>query len=144
MAFDGVFTHYMVKELNEQLTSGRVSKIYQVSNYELVFLIRANNQNHKCLLSIHPIYSRIQLTNQTFSYPQEPPMFCMLLRKHLEGGIIRAIDQKGNDRIIRFAIEFINEIGDVDRKELIVEVMGKHSNIILVNRTTNRIIDCIK
>lgn len=144
MAFDGIFTHYIVKELQNRLVSGRINKIYQVSNYELVFVIRANNETQKCLFSIHPLYSRVQITDNSFSYPQEPPMFCMLLRKHLEGGIIRAIEQKDNDRIVRFSIEYLNEIGDHDHKELIIEVMGKHSNIILVNKDTGKIIDCIK
>jgi predicted ribosome quality control (RQC) complex YloA/Tae2 family protein len=144
MAFDGVFTHYLVNELQENLLSGRINKIYQVSNYELVFVIRANNKTQKCLLSIHPVYSRCQITESDFIYPQEPPMFCMLLRKHLEGGIIKAITQKDNDRIILFDIEYLNEIGDRDQKQLIIEIMGKHSNIILLNKENNKIIDCIK
>lgn len=144
MAFDGVFTHYLVNELNEQLSSGRINKIYQVSNYELVFLIRARNKTQKLLLSIHPVYSRAQITELDLTYPQEPPMFCMLLRKHLEGGIIQNIEQKDNDRIILFDIEYMNEIGIRDQKRLIVEIMGKHSNIILINRESNTILDCIK
>jgi predicted ribosome quality control (RQC) complex YloA/Tae2 family protein len=144
MAFDGVFTHYLVNELQANLLSGRINKIYQVSNYELVFVIRANNKTQKCLLSIHPVYSRCQITESDFIYPQEPPMFCMLLRKHLEGGIIKSITQKDNDRIILFDIEYLNEIGDRDQKQLIIEIMGKHSNIILLNKETNKIIDCIK
>jgi predicted ribosome quality control (RQC) complex YloA/Tae2 family protein len=144
MAFDGVFTHYLVKELNHELLNGRINKIYQISNYELVFVIRANNKTQKLLLSIHPQFSRMHITESDFLYPQEPPMFCMLLRKHLESGIIQSISQKDNDRIILIDIEHLNEIGDKDKKQLIIEIMGKHSNIILINKETQTIIDCIK
>ncbi len=144
MAFDGVFTHYIVNELNEQLHYGRINKIYQISNYELIFLIRGHQQTHKLLCSIHPNYARCHITKENYPYPKEPPMFCMLLRKHLEGGRITKIEQKDNDRIVKFYIEHFNEMGDKDIKIFIVEVMGKHSNIILVNQKTNIIIDSLK
>ncbi len=144
MTFDGIFTHYIVKELNENILNGRINKIYQVSNYELVFVVRANQKTSKLLLSINPNYARIHITEEDYTNPQEPPMFCMLLRKHLEGGLIINITQKDNDRIIEFQIEHINEIGDKEVRKLIVEIMGKHSNIILVNNETDMIIDSIK
>lgn len=144
MAFDGVFMHYLVAELKQELLHGRINKIYQISSYELILNIRSNNRNHKLLLSIHPVYARLHLTQHDFDYPAEPPMFTMLLRKHLEGGIIENIAQKDNDRIVMIDILFINEIGDRDQKQLIIEIMGKHSNIILLNKTTGKIIDCIK
>ena len=144
MSFDGIFTHYMIKELQEHIKGGRISKIYQLSNYELIFIVRANHKTQKVLFSIHPIYSRVQLTEEDYTYPQEPPMFCMLLRKHLEGGIIKDITQNGNDRIITFTIEAYNEIGDLVQKEIIIEVMGRHSNLILRDPETNKIIDCLK
>lgn len=144
MAFDGIFSHYIVKELNQGLLNGRINKIYQISSYELIFIIRANNQTQKLLISINPNYARCHISKNDYSYPQEPPMFCMLLRKHLEGGIIVDISQKDNDRIFLFSIEHMNEIGDKEIKLLIVEIMGKHSNIILVNQTTKIIIDSIK
>lgn len=144
MAFDGIFTHYIVKELKTNLLKGRINKIYQVSNYELIFVIRANKKTQKLLISIHPNYARLHITESDYPYPQEPPMFCMLLRKHLEGGIINDIFQKDNDRVVMFHIEHMNEIGDKDVKVLIVEVMGKHSNIVLVNEKTNIILDSIK
>ena len=143
MAFDGIFTHFIKQELIDNLLYGRINKIYQISNYELIFIIRSNKQTHKLLISIHPIYARMHITNENYPIPQEPPMFCMLLRKHLENGIISDITQKGCDRIIEFHIEHLNEIGDKEIKRLIIEIMGKHSNIILVNNS-NRIIDSIK
>lgn len=144
MAFDGVFTHYLLKELSDNLLSGRINKIYQISNYELIFVIRAKSKTQKLLISIHPVYARLHLTNSDYTNPQDPPMFCMFLRKHLDGGIIVNIHQKENDRIIIFDIEHINEIGDKDTLHLVVEVMGKHSNIILVNNNAKTILDCIK
>lgn len=144
MAFDGVFTHFIKQELSNNLLNGRINKIYQISNYELIFVIRANQQTHKLLISIHPNYARVHLTKENYPTPQEPPMFCMLLRKHLESGIINNIIQKGCDRILEFHIEHLNEMGDKEIKKLIIEIMGKHSNIILVNSNNNRIIDSIK
>ncbi|MDF2699370.1 MAG: yloA [Haloplasmataceae bacterium] len=144
MAFDGVFTHYTTLELKNNLLNGRVNKIYQISDYELVFVIRANNKTQKLLFSINPNYARIHITENEFNYPQEPPMFCMLLRKHMEGGIITDIYQKDNDRIVFIEFEHLNEIGDKDIKQLIIEIMGKHSNIVLLNKNTGIILDCIK
>lgn len=143
MSFDGIFTHYMVKELNEYLLNGRINKIYQVSNYELLFVIRSK-ETYKLLISIDPKYARIHITEMDYETPSEPPMFCMLLRKHLEGGLIETITQIGNDRIIEIRISNLNEIGDRVYKKLMVEIMGKHSNIILVNEETNLIIDAVK
>jgi len=144
MAFDGIFTHYTVNELKDNLLNGRINKVYQVSNYELILIVRANQKTQKLLISIHPNYARLHTTESEYPYPQEPPMFCMLLRKHLEGGIINEIKQKDNDRVIIFHIEHMNEIGDKDSKILIVEIMGKHSNVVLVNEKTNIILDSIK
>ncbi len=144
MAFDGIFTRYMHYELINNLENGRINKIYQISNYELIFVIRAKQKTQKLLISIHPVYARIQLTSENYPTPKEPPMFCMLLRKHLESGIIQSIEQKSCDRILIFNIEHFNEIGDKEIKCLVIEIMGKHSNIILVNQETKKIIDAIK
>lgn len=143
MAFDGLFTKAMVKEL-QVLKNGRISKVHQPNSQEIVLLIRAEGQNHKLLISIHPSYSRIQLTDEAIANPQEPPMFCMVLRKHLEGGMVRAIEQFENDRIISFDIRAKNEIGDEIDRKIIVEVMGRHSNFLLVDPERNLIIDSMK
>ncbi|BAQ10461.1 RNA-binding protein [Bacillus sp. OxB-1] len=143
MAFDGLFTKAMAGEL-QVLNNGRISKVHQPNTQEIVLLIRADGQNHKLLISIHPSYSRIQLTDEVISNPAEPPMFCMVLRKHLEGGMIRSIEQFGNDRIISFDIRAKNEIGDDINRKLVIEIMGRHSNLLLVDPDRDLIIDSMK
>ncbi len=143
MAFDGLFTTAMVKEL-QILKEGRISKIHQPNSQELVLLVRSGGKNHRLLISIHPSYSRIQLTDETITNPPEPPMFCMVLRKHLEGGFITAIEQYGTDRIITIDIRSKNEIGDNIRRKLYIEIMGRHSNLILVDPERELIIDSMK
>ncbi|MBB4072587.1 putative ribosome quality control (RQC) complex YloA/Tae2 family protein [Anoxybacillus voinovskiensis] len=144
MAFDGVFTYAMTEELKTALEGGRITKIYQPFSHELLLHIRARGQNYKLLLSAHPSYARVHLTNETYDNPAEPPMFCMLLRKHLEGSIIESIQQVDFDRIIVIEAKGRNEIGDISIKQLVVEIMGRHSNIILIDKQTNTIIDSIK
>ncbi|MGM9928907.1 MAG: NFACT family protein [Bacillus sp. (in: firmicutes)] len=144
MSFDGLFTKAMSEELSHQLSSGRINKIHQPYPNELIMIVRANGKNHKLLLSAHPSYSRAQLTNETYENPKEPPMFCMLLRKHLEGAIIENIYQKELDRILIFECKGRDELGDISYKTLIIEIMGRHSNIVLINKETNTIIDSIK
>ena len=143
MAFDGLFTKSMTDEL-QQLVSGRISKIHQPNSQEIVFHIRAGGKNHRLLISIHPSYSRIQLTNETIENPSEPPMFCMLLRKHLEGGFVSSVTQLGMDRVIILRIEGKNEIGDDMVREIHVEIMGRHSNVILVDPSRTLILDSLK
>ncbi|QUW21825.1 NFACT family protein [Sporosarcina sp. Marseille-Q4063] len=143
MAFDGLFTTAMVKEL-QVLKGGRISRVHQPNAQELVFLIRSGGQNHRLLISVHPSYSRIQLTDEAITNPPEPPMFCMVMRKHLEGGFISSIEQYGTDRIISFAIRAKNEIGDDIRRTMYVEIMGRHSNLILVDPDRELIVDSMK
>ncbi|GIN83762.1 hypothetical protein J6TS2_01480 [Heyndrickxia sporothermodurans] len=144
MSFDGLFTRAMTKELMDILKGGRINKIHQPYKNELIMIIRSNGKNHKLLLSAHPSYARIQLTNEQHENPQEPSMFCMLLRKHLEGYFIEEIRQAELDRVIIFEIKGRNEIGDVSFKQVYVEIMGRHSNIILVDKEKNLILDSIK
>ncbi|MEH7234831.1 Rqc2 family fibronectin-binding protein [Bacillus sp. JJ1562] len=144
MTFDGIFTKQIVNELKQTLENGRISKIYQPYKNELIFQVRSNGRNHKLLLSAHPSYARIHVTNESYDNPHEPPMFCMLLRKHLEGSIIENIRQVDMDRIIIFDIRGRNELGDVSLKQLIIEIMGRHSNIILVDTEKQTILDSIK
>lgn len=143
MAFDGLFTVAMTNEL-KSLESGRISKVHQPNALEVVVHVRAKGKNEKLLFSIHPSYARVHLTKETIENPQEPPMFCMLLRKHIEGGFITAIQHDGFERIISFLIESRNEIGDKVYRKLIIEIMGRHSNLILVDEETNKIIDGLK
>ncbi|MED4877914.1 NFACT RNA binding domain-containing protein [Anoxybacillus geothermalis] len=144
MSFDGVFTYAIVGELEEALAGGRITKIHQPSAYEIVLLVRARGHNHKVMLSAHPTYARVHLTNETYNNPSEPPMFCMRLRKQLEGSVIEAVRQVDFDRIIVMDTKGRDELGDVQTKRLIIEVMGRHSNIILVDASTDTIIDSLK
>lgn len=144
MSFDGLFTRAITNELSSLLKGGRINKIHQPYKNEIILAVRANGVNHKLLLSAHPSYARVQITNEQYDNPNEPPMFCMLLRKHLEGFIIEDIKQAGLDRMIIFEVKGRNEIGDISYKQLIVEIMGRHSNIIIVDKTRNMILDSIK
>jgi predicted ribosome quality control (RQC) complex YloA/Tae2 family protein len=144
MSFDGLFTRAMTKELINTLKGGRINKIQQPYKNEIIVVVRANGKNHKLLLSAHPSYARVQLTKESHENPSEPPMFCMLLRKHLEGYILEDVHQIELDRIIVFEVKGRNEIGDTSYKQLIVEIMGRHSNITLVDKTRNIILDSIK
>lgn len=143
MAFDGLFTYSMTADL-QQLVTGRITKIHQPNAQEVVLHIRANGSNHKLLYSIHPSYARVHLTEQSIENPAEPPMFCMLLRKHLEGGFISSIKQHDFDRIIIVEIESKNEIGDPIVRELHAEIMGRHSNLLLIDKEQGKIVDSLK
>ncbi|KUP07053.1 hypothetical protein Q75_05855 [Bacillus coahuilensis p1.1.43] len=143
MSFDGLFTKSMVNEL-QPLIGGRINKVHQPYKLEILLNIRANGKNQKLLLSSHPSYARVQLTEQSYDNPTTPPMFCMLLRKHLEGYIIENIYQKDLERMIIMEVKGRNEIGDISYKQLIIEIMGRHSNIILVDKERGMILDSIK
>lgn len=140
MAFDGIVTRAVAHEL-ASLAGGRISRIHQPHTSDIVLQIRSQRGNQKLLLSANPTYPRIHLTTEEFTNPQEAPMFCMLLRKHCEGGQIEAIRQVDMERIIHIDIKSRDELGDTTRKRIIVEIMGKHSNIILVDQETNMILD---
>lgn len=144
MSFDGTVVRAVVRELSQQLQGGRISKIYQPTQFELLLIIRARGKNHKLLLSAHPAYSRLHLTSWNPEQPKEPPTFCMHVRKQIEGGIIREIQQVDMERIIILDIQSRNELGDQISRKLIVETMGRHSNIILVDAGTNKILDAIR
>lgn len=143
MSFDGMFTHALIKELNTTFAGGRIHKIQQPYDMELVLTIRANRKNHKLLISAHPSFGRIQVTEQAYNNPEIPPNFTMVLRKYVEGNIIDSIEQYDNDRIILFNLTRRDELGDASQQQLIVELMGRHSNIFLLDKD-KKIIDAIK
>ncbi|MHC5229149.1 fibronectin-binding protein EfbA [Enterococcus sp. LJL99] len=144
MSFDGVFTHNMVNELSEQLLHGRISKIHQPYDNEIVLVIRSKGKNNKLLLSAHPSYARVQLTEIAYGNPDTPPNFVMMLRKFLDGAILEQIEQLENDRVIHFTFSKRDELGDLQDIVLIVELMGRHSTIVLINKETGKILDAIK
>ncbi|MGN7357630.1 Rqc2 family fibronectin-binding protein [Paenibacillus sp. SAF-054] len=142
MALDGIVTRAIVHEL-EACRGARISKIYQPNDHDILFHIRTREGNVKLLLSANPTYPRVHFTDRTFVNPQEAPMFCMLMRKHCEGGIIEEISQVGMERIIHLTIRQRDELGDVSTKKLIIELMGRHSNIILTDFSSGSILDGI-
>ena len=143
MAFDGITIDCMASELNEKLNGGRISKIAQPEADELLLTIKSKVGNFRLLLSASASLPLVYLTEANKPSPMTAPNFCMLLRKHINGGRILSITQPSLERILRFEIEHLNEMGDLCRKYLIVEIMGKHSNIIFCT-DTDQIIDSIK
>ena len=144
MAYDGIITYAITKELGDRITSGKIEKVYQPGSEELLILIHTRNGNVRLFISCNSQSARVCLTTGTYVNPQQPPTFCMLLRKHLQGGRITEIRQKDSERIIEIDIEAQNEMGFSVSRRLIVEIMSKHSNIVLVDIETGKIIDSIK
>lgn len=143
MAFDGFVTHSIVSELNSILISGKIDKIYQPEKDEITVSVRTHSGTYRLLLSAATSNPRLHLSEAPRQNPINAPLFCMILRKHLIGGKITAITQQGFDRIVKFDIECYTEMGDLTTKSLIIEIMGKHSNIILI-QDNNKITDSIK
>lgn len=143
MAFDGITTACLAHELHEKLTGGRISKISQPETDELLLTVKSREGNFRLLLSADAGLPLIYLTEGNKPGPMTAPNFCMLLRKHISGGRILSVTQPSLERILRFEIEHLDEMGDLCRKYLIMEIMGKHSNIIFCT-DTDQIIDSIK
>lgn len=143
LPFDGIVAKCVVEELSKVLAGGRIEKVFQPEADEIFINIRAWNTNYKLLLSASANYPRIHLTDGSKENPAAPPVFCMLLRKHLSGGKILAFEFHDYERIIGMQVESANELGDVSVKKLMIEIMGRYSNIILVN-SEDKIIDAIK
>lgn len=144
MTFDGLFTHAMIHELNKTLQNGRVTKISQPYPNEVILTIRANRTNYPVLLSANPRYARFQITQIPYTNPAVPTNFTMMLRKYLEGAKLLEIKQLDNDRVVYFEFLTRNELGDKLPLLLSAEIMGRYSNVILINQSTNKIIDTIK
>lgn len=144
MSFDGFFLHHMTKELQDQLLFGRIQKVNQPFERELVLGIRSNRKNYKLLLSAHPVFGRLQLTESDFENPKFPNTYTMLMRKYLQGATIESIEQVENDRVLEMTVSNKNEIGDHIKVTLVIEIMGKHSNIILIDKNESKIIESIK
>lgn len=143
MAFDGITIANIIKELNNNLMGGRIYKIAQPENDELLLTIKVNGGQKRLFISAGASLPLIYLTDSNKPSPMTAPGFCMLLRKHIQNGRITRIDQPGLERIVRIEIEHLNELGDVCTKKLMIEIMGKHSNIIFTNEE-DMIIDSIK
>ncbi len=143
MALDGVTLAYLVNELAPQLVGARIDKIFQPEKDEIHFLLRQQG-SQRLLLSTNATSSRFHLTQENKKNPTSPPMFCMILRKHLEGGKLISLHQSDLERVVTFEIQNYNELGDLVILHLHLEIMGKHSNLILVDPATNVILDGLR
>jgi predicted ribosome quality control (RQC) complex YloA/Tae2 family protein len=145
MSPDGITLNLIVRELQETILQGRVERVYQPEKLEIIILIRSSGHNFRLLLSSRAESARVHLTSQERTNPFTPPLFCSVLRKYLEGSRLISIEQdKGLDRIINFSFSGLGESGDFQEINLISEIMGKHSNLILIDPNTGLIIDGIK
>lgn len=143
MAFDGAFISQLVNEINITATEGRIDKIHQPSKEEIIIGLRTKNGVLKLLLSASASNPRFHFTSLQTENPKVPPMFCMLLRKHLSSGKFLYAKQIGLDRTVHFVFETTNELGDKVKLTIAAEIMGRHSNIIVFDQN-NKIIDSIK
>jgi predicted ribosome quality control (RQC) complex YloA/Tae2 family protein len=143
MALDGIAISSIVKQLNETLINCRIDKIYQPEKDELIISIRGFKEKHKMLMTSNASSARVHLTKTVKENPIKAPLFSMVLRKHIGNGKILNITQPNFERIVIFEIEALNELGDISTKKLIIEIMGKHSNIILLD-SNDIILDSIK
>ena len=143
MSFDGFVTRCVTDELRSKLLNGKIDKVYQPEKDEIILSVRTRSGNYKLLLSASASNPRIHLTEVQRENPMTPPMLCMLMRKHLAGAVIIDIKQNGFDRVVRIDAETRNELGDLCTRSVIIEIMGRHSNIILVD-DSGRIMDSAK
>lgn len=143
MAFDGITIACITKELSDALTGGRIYKIAQPENDALLLTIKCKNAQYRLFLSASAALPLVYFIPDNLPSPMTAPNFCMLLRKHLQNGRITAISQPQLERVIRIDVEHLNELGDLCQKSLLIEIMGKHSNIIFCD-DSEKIIDSIK
>lgn len=143
MALDAICLSAVIAELRETLTGGKIDKIYQPSRDEMVMAVRGAGKNVKLLLSASPSHPRLHFTEAVRENPAEPPMFCMLMRKHLTGARILALHQPSLERLVEFTLECLDELGDRVERKLILEAMGRHANLILLDNE-GRITDCLR
>jgi predicted ribosome quality control (RQC) complex YloA/Tae2 family protein len=146
MAFDGIMIAAVTHELTEKLTGGRIDKIYQPESDEIILAIRSRGANYRLLLCANASFARMHLVTGTYQKenPLTAPMFCMLMRKHLQGGRITSIVQPDFERIVHINVENLDEMGEPAQKTLVMEIMGKYSNIILTGGNTDTVLDSIK
>ena len=144
MSYDGIVTGAMVRELSEAITFGKIEKIYQPQPEQLLFVMHTKRGKQRLFVSSSGNHSAAYLVGETPENPVKPPVFCMVLRKHLTAARITSVSQHESDRIIEIVMETVNELGFNENRKLIIEIMGKHSNVLLINMETGKIIDSIK
>lgn len=143
MSLDGTVVKNLVYEINNRVNGGRIDKIYQDDSNNLLINIRANGKRERLFISIYGS-PRMYFSEELFNSPQNPPAFCMLLRKHLENNQILSVNQYKMDRIVEIHVKSRDELGLYSEKSLIIELMGKHSNVILIDNESKKIIDSLK
>lgn len=143
MALDGAYLYAVAKEISDSMLGARVDKISQPSKEELMIVLRGKGETRKLILSANADSPRIHFTEMLLENPQTPPLFCMLLRKHIGSGKLLSVTQSGMDRVLTLSFQAVNELGDSVILRLIIEIMGRHSNIILVG-PNDAVIDSIK
>ena len=143
MPMDGVMLGFVARELDQKLKDGRVDRVIQPERDEIHLLIRAQGANHRLVLSASANAARVHLSEHSKTGPMEPPMFCMLLRKYLASGRVQAVRRVAGDRILEIEIQALSEMGDPVTRTLVVEIMGRHSNIIL-RGSDGRILDAAR
>lgn len=141
MPLDGITSKFLSKELSASLSDGRVDKIYQKNKYEILFSIRNPGKTNNLVISCNPSFPRIYITSETSQNPPSPPRFCTILRKHILNSKILSVHSPDYERIFLIKFQSLTSAGDLCEKTLISEIMGRHSNIILVDEDYN-IIDC--
>ena len=145
MALDGLVIHSIADELNSLLNGAKIDKIYQPEEDEILLQIRNHKTNYKLVLSASASNPRVYLAEDyKKNNPKKAPVFCMLLRKYVQGGVITNIEQVGFERILKISVESFDELKEKTIKDIYIEIMGRHSNIILVQRNENRIVDAAK
>jgi len=144
MAFDSLCLAAEIAGLQEQIIGAKISRVYQPDRFSILLKLYGVNGQSKLLLSAHPNEGRLNLTEENPDNPAQPPLFCMVLRKHLENGRIVDVRQRGYERVAELDIEATDEIGEPTKRRLILEIMGKHSNLILLDAENNLILDGIR
>lgn len=142
MALDGLLLRQLQKEMRSYLPA-KLLKLQQISDTELLFTLRTSQGNQKLMISLHSVYNRIHISKENYTTLETPGNFIMLLRKQIDGGIIRSLEQVGFDRILHMIVEARNEMGDIHEKHIYIELMGKYANVVLVGED-GKIIDALK
>ena len=143
MALDAICLSAVVAELRAAIEGGKIDKIHQPGSQDVVLAVRGPGGNVRVLLSANPSHPRLHLTALDRENPDKPPMFCMLLRKYLTGARILALEQPYMERVVTFRLEALDELGDRVRRSLVLEAMGRHANLILLDGE-ERIVDCLR
>ena len=143
MPFDAIFLTAVTRELNQELPGARIDKIQQPERDSILLSLRTGAGSRRLLLSASSNHPRIHFTEEKYENPAQPPMFCMLLRKHLSGGKILSLQQLPMERAVDLCVESMDELGQKREKHILLELMGRNSNLILTGED-GRIIDCMR